>query len=180
MADGKLRPGGRSGKHPWRDDPSLSTRPPFQPQNTASVKHGAVSHRMLRPVAERLEQELIEQAPWCSRPAFQAARAAWSWAEAQCLAYRAWFDEHGLFDEDGEPLPGLVLADRAEARASKLRARLSLDPSALASLISKLSSVEHAGGTRAEEEQSALEREVADLDRQIAEAMERRELERGE
>jgi hypothetical protein len=166
-------------RHPWREDPSLSTRPPFEEGNTASVKHGAVSHRMLAPVAARLEEEIVELAPWCGRPAFRAAVQAWAFAEAVCLAYRAWFAERGLFDERDEQLVGGERWDRAEARAAKLRARLSLDPSALASLLTKLSSVESSGGSRAREEQAALQAEIGELEEQVVAALQRKELEGG-
>ncbi len=161
---------------PWRDDSSLSTREAFKEGNVMSVKHGAVSGRFLEPVAARLEAELLAVAPWAARPAFQWAVRAWSVAEATCELYRAWFAEVGVRDEEGQPLPGLVLWDRAEARASKLRARLSLDPAALASLINKLSAAS-AAGVHARAEIVALEREVSELDEQIAAALERKELE---
>jgi hypothetical protein len=90
--------------------------------------------------------------------------------------YAAWFAERGLWDEQGEPLPGLVRMDRAEARAAKLRARLALDPSALASLISKLAGAESSGSTQAVAEMQALRREISDLDEQIARELERKEL----
>jgi hypothetical protein len=141
------RPGGRSGEHPWRDDPYSNTeRPPFEPGNTAGLHHGANSEQTLRPIAERLEREIVTIAPWCARPAFAAAVRAWAWAEAQCELYRAWFAEHGLRDEENQPVTGLANWDRAEARASKLRARLSLDPNALAKLLSSLASVAASGG----------------------------------
>jgi hypothetical protein len=50
-------------RHPWKEDPSLSSRPPFEPGNTVSVRHGAVSDRLLAPTAERLEEELVVVAP---------------------------------------------------------------------------------------------------------------------
>ncbi len=136
-------------RHPWKEDPSLSSRPPFEPGNTASVRHGAVSDRMLAPVAAQLEREIVEIAPWCARPAFAMAVRAWSWAEAQCELYRTWFAEHGLRDEENQPVTGLANWDRAEARASKLRSRLSLDPNALAKLLSSLASVAASGGDSA-------------------------------
>jgi hypothetical protein len=166
--------------HPWRENSALSTRPPFEPGNEMSLQHGAHSERRLAPVVAQLEEEIRVLAPWTARPAFQAATRAWATAEAVCDAYRSWFFEHGLRDEDGEPLPGLVQWDRAEARAAKLRARLSLDPAALASLLHKLSEVEGRGGARASAEREAIQREIADLETQVVAALQRKEIESGE
>jgi hypothetical protein len=124
--------------HPWRENPSLSSRPPFEPGHELSLRHGAMSERKLQPIAEQLTEDLLEVAPWCDRPAFRPAVEAWAWSEAVCVKYRAWFAERGLSDEAGEPLPGLVRWDRAEARASALRKRLSIDPSSFASFLSRL------------------------------------------
>jgi hypothetical protein len=140
------RPGGRSGEHPWRDDPSSNLeRPPFEPGNTASLVHGANSGRMLAPIAKQLEEELAVTAPWTQRPAFRAAVQAWSVAEATCVLYRAWFAERGLWDGD-QPRDGLVRWDRAEARASAMRKRLSIDPASFASFLSKLAGAAASGG----------------------------------
>jgi hypothetical protein len=51
-----------------------------------------------------------------------------------------------------------------------------LDPSALASLIGKLAAASADGGPRAQAETEAIQREIASLDEQIAEALERKEL----
>jgi hypothetical protein len=125
-------------RHPWRDDPSLSSRPPFEAGNLAAFQHGAMSPKHLAPIAAELERGIVEVAPWCARPAFQPAVKAWAIAEATCELYREWFKERGLWDQVGEPLSGLVRWDRAEARASALRKRLSIDPSSFASFLSRL------------------------------------------
>jgi hypothetical protein len=151
--------------------------PPFEEGHELSLRHGAHSERKLAPIAGRLEVGILLSAPWLSRPSFRAATVAWAWSEAQCIVFREWFGELGLFDDDGAPRPGLQNWDRCEARASKLRARLSLDPSALASLIGKLASAEAAGGPRAQAEVEAIQREINSLDEEIADEMARRELE---
>jgi hypothetical protein len=175
---GKKRPGGHSGEHPWRDDPYSNTqRPPFEKGHTLALRHGAHYEKTLRPIAERLEAEMLELAPWCARPAFAAAVRAWAWAEAQCECYRSWFAEHGLRDEENQPVSGLQQWDRAEARASKLRSKLSIDPSSLAGLVNKLATASAAGGAHARAELTALQRELKALDEQIAETVERKALE---
>lgn len=109
------------------------------------MRSGAWSERKLAPIAKRLEEEILELAPWCARPAFATAVRAWAWAEAACELYRAWFGQVGLRDAEGQ-LTGLQNWDRCEARAAKLRSRLSLDPNALAKLLSSLALVAASGG----------------------------------
>jgi hypothetical protein len=100
----------------------------------------------LAPLAAKLEEEIVELAPWCARPAFGPAVRAWAFAEGACELYRAWFSERGLFGADGKPLAGWERWNRAEARASKLRAELGLTPQALARLLGSLATVAAASG----------------------------------
>jgi hypothetical protein len=130
----------------------------------------------LAPIAAELEQGILEEAPWCGRPAFRAAVTAWAWAEASCVLYRQHFAEKGLADESGEPLSGLVRWDRSESRAAMLRSKLALDPNALGSLLDKLASAGSAGGEYARAEIAALQREVKQLDAEISAANERKAL----
>jgi hypothetical protein len=164
------RPRGRAGEHPWRDNPELSDREPFREGNTAAQIHGAQSHRFLRPIADRLEAEIVREAPWVGRPAFAGARRSWAFAEAQCIAYEEWFAANGLFDAKGEPSAGLVRLDRAQGRASMLRAKLGLDPSSLAGLLLKLSGVAaHEGDADGLAEVQAEGRRIVELrERQLA------------
>jgi hypothetical protein len=120
--------------------------PPFEAGHELSMRHGANSQRRLGPVAARLEAEVVEVAPWCAQPAFGPAVRAWALAEAACELYQAWFSERGLFGEDGKPTPGLERWDRAEARASRLRAALGLTPQSLARLLGTLAGVTAASG----------------------------------
>jgi hypothetical protein len=176
VTEKRQRPGGHSGEHPWRQDPGLSSRPPFEEGNFAGLRSGANSERKLAPIAKRLEEEISVIAPWCARPAFAAAVRAWAWAEAACELYREWYAEVGLRDGEGQPVTGLQNWDRCESRAAKLRSQLSIDPSALAGLVNKLASASAAGGAHARAEITALQREVKALDAQIAETLDRKEL----
>src|SRR5437763_7036238 len=136
-------------EHPWRSNPysgDQRQRPAFELGHELSLQHGAMSERKLAPLAEQLTEELLEVCPWCERPAFRPAVEAWAWAEAVCVKYREWFKDRGLWDEAGEPLPGLVRWDRAEARASAMRKRLSIDPASFASFLSKLAATAAHGG----------------------------------
>jgi hypothetical protein len=147
MASPKKRARLESGepRHPWKENPELSSRPPFEEGNEASLVHGAHSPRRLEPLARQLEEELAVTAPWTQRPAFRASVQAWSVAEAACVLYRAHFEEHGLWEGDA-PAAGLVRWHRMEAHAAALRSKLALDPNALAGLLLKLSGVAAAGG----------------------------------
>ena len=131
---------------PWRDDPSLSTRPPFEEGNLAALRNGADSPRMVAPLAQALERALLVVAPWTARPEFAGARASLAWVEAQLVLVQAYLDEHGLIDADGQPRPPAVRLDRLEARASTLRSELGLTPLALAKLLAKLAVFASADG----------------------------------
>ncbi|HEV2810805.1 MAG TPA: hypothetical protein VGV93_10480 [Acidimicrobiales bacterium] len=110
----------------------------FEEGNTANLRHGARSERVLAPLAESLATELVELAPWTARPAFAASVAAWSRAEARCQLVGDYLDEHGLLDEAGQPRPATGFLLKLETTAANLRARLALDPSSLAGLLAKL------------------------------------------
>lgn len=124
--------------------------PPFEPGNDAAKTHGAQSSAVLTPIAEILQAELVAAAPWCAGPTFAMAVRRWAWAEAVCHQYRAHFDQHGLFDDDGEPLPGLERWDRAEARAAKAAERLGVDPTSWARLLESLAPHEGEAGEEIE------------------------------
>ncbi len=117
------------------------THPPFEEGNRVALRHGAVSPRTISPVAEALADEVVAVAPWLGRPAFAAAVKAWSWSEAQCVLLRQWLDEHGVVDDEGNPRPAAAFLAKVEGRAANLRARLGLDPTALANLLATLSSL---------------------------------------
>jgi hypothetical protein len=123
--------------HPWRDDPARRAlrHEPFADGNTVALRHGANSERTIEPVAAELAGRLLDLARepetpvgYLASPEYLPAVGAWASVEAECVLYRRWFDEHGLFDEEGKPRPGLSNWDRTESRAAKLRQRLGLDP----------------------------------------------------
>jgi hypothetical protein len=166
----------RGGPAPsWRSDPSLSSRPPFEPGNLAALRHGATTTRLVAPIAEQYREALPRVAPWTERPAFDGAVASLAWIEAQLALVRHYLDEVGPLDEDGKPRPATALADRLEARAGTLRGELGLTPQSLAKLLASLASV--AATARAEDAVEALKaegraivqaREVADPDPETA------------
>ena len=126
----------------------------------AALKHGARSPRILTPIAEQLAAGLAQVAPWTSAASFQGTVASWSWAEAQAVVLRAYLDEHGLVDEDGQPRPAAAMLERAEGRLAGLRAQLGLTPLALGKLLSTLSQVD---GDKGEQGLEALRRAGAEL-----------------
>jgi hypothetical protein len=134
--------------------------PPFQPGHTLSLKHGATSPRVLQPVADRLAAGLGEVAPWTSARAFAGAVASWAWAEAQAHVLRAWLDEHGLVDDDGQPRGAAGMLERVEVRLVGLRDRLGLTPLALGKLLATLSQVD---GEKGQEGLEALRAAGAEL-----------------
>jgi hypothetical protein len=123
--------------------------PPFGPDNpgvpapegnTRALTHGAYSARTWRPLADRIAAELPDIAPWCTRPTYGPAVAAWSRTEAQLQLVMTWLDEHGPLDKDGAPRPATALLAKLEAHARELRNDLGLSPLALAKLLSILDS----------------------------------------
>lgn len=114
--------------------------PPFEPGNTASLSHGVYSARTWKPLAERIQAELPDIAPWTSRSTYSPAVAAWARTEAQLQLILAWLDEHGPLDGDGVPRPATSLMQRLEAHARELRNDLGLSPVSLAKLLSLLDS----------------------------------------
>jgi hypothetical protein len=144
---------------PWRDDPSLSTRPPFVDGNLDALRHGADSPRMVAPLAQEFERALLLVAPWTARPAFDVARASLARVEAQLALLHSYLDAHGLLDDDGQPPPAANRLNRLEARASTLRGELGLTPLALTKLLGTLAGVAAAGGD--EDTLAALKREGA-------------------
>jgi len=108
---------------------------PYEPGNTAALKHGADSSRRWKPIADRLAAEVVTIAPWLGRPAFAAAVKSWARLEAQVTLITTWLDEHGLTDEDGEPRRAATYAAKLETQAQNARGRLGLDPASLISLL---------------------------------------------
>jgi hypothetical protein len=134
--------------------------PPFQPGNLAALRHGARSPRILAPIADQLAAGLAQVAPWTSAASFQGTLASWSWAEAQAVVLRAYLDEHGLVDNDGQPRPAAGMLERVEARLAGLRGQLGLTPLALGKLLATLSQVDGDKGSQGLE---ALRRAGAEL-----------------
>ncbi|HZX07196.1 hypothetical protein [Kribbella sp.] len=98
------------------------------PGNTAALKSGAQSARTIAPLAETFTAQLLEHAPWCDDPAFAGTVGSWSWTRAQIELLRAYLNEQGMLDENGEPRGGHVLLDRLEARLDSLGEHLALTP----------------------------------------------------
>jgi hypothetical protein len=119
--------------------------PPFAPGHELSLKHGAASPRMVRPIADQLAAELAEVAPWAAAPQFAAARAGWARVEAQLVLLHRYLDEHGLLDDAGEPRPAATWAAKLEGRAQSLRAELGLSPASMAKLLGDLSRTSASG-----------------------------------
>lgn len=128
--------------------------PPFEAGHMLSMRHGAGSDRKISPLADRLAESMVQEAPWLGRPAFASALAAWARAEASVLLIAEYLDEKGVLDGDGIPLAAANFAERLEARASKARARLGLDPVAFAGLLTTF-----AGAPGAEDVLESLGRE---------------------
>ena len=102
--------------------------PDFERDNTAALKHGARSPRVVEPRVADLVAATVEATPYLDRPEYRAAVVAWARAEVQAQLLQAWVDEHGLVDENGQVARAEGALHRAETRAANARARLGLDP----------------------------------------------------
>jgi hypothetical protein len=121
--------------------------------NTIAEKHGAFSDRIVAPLAEEIEADVLVRAPWCSRDGFAAGRRRYARAEAVTSLLWADVAEHGLFDDDGNPRPAFTALARWEATAANRGAALGLDPTSYAKLAATYATVP--GG---EDELEALNR----------------------
>jgi hypothetical protein len=115
---------------PWKTDPSLSTRPPFQEGNTAALRHGAYGD--VDSVAQQLATELLADRPDLER--FPEAVRAWARAETRCLVLEQWFLKRGLIGADGKATASERLLASTERLAMSLREKLGLDPRSEAEL----------------------------------------------
>lgn len=107
--------------------------PPFEPGNTVSVRHGANSARMVRPVAQRIEAELLA-APgleYLGHRLFAARLAKYAWACARVELVKAWCDrmdwEAAAAGREGHE-PPLELLRRLSEHAARLGAACGLTP----------------------------------------------------
>jgi hypothetical protein len=125
----------------------------FAPGNLAAIKSGAFSDRIVGPLAEEIEADVLVRAPWCFRDGFAADRRRYARAEA--VTSLLWSDiaEHGLFDDDGNPRPAFTALARWEATAANRGAALGLDPTSYAKLAATYATV-----PGAEDELEALNR----------------------
>lgn len=124
-----------------------------------ALKHGGTSDRVLSPIAARWRTWLAEVAPWTSMPMFARDVEAWSWHEAECQVYRAWFDERGIIDEDGGPA-GYERWKRADAAAKEARAALGIRPTAWAKFVASLGSADSEVAARSLEHLKNIGREL--------------------
>lgn len=112
-------------------------RPPFEPGNELSTRHGAYSPRKVEPLAETFVDVVLadEGAAHVHARLYRPALWAWARAEAQVqllteyLAKAGEVSEDGVGDLDQEAVrAAYLLLHRAEARAMSGRSRLGLDP----------------------------------------------------
>jgi hypothetical protein len=114
------------------DRPSWS-RPPFEIDNVVALRHGADSSRSWKPIADRLEAEMVTARPWLLR--HLGTVRALARVDAQIELIGDWLDANGLLDRDGNPRPASARLDRLEARAQSLRNDLGEPPAALIRLL---------------------------------------------
>lgn len=110
-----------------------STRPPFEPGNTLSLRHGLYSPRTraaaTREVLAEVEGELDGiQGLLGLQPVDRFALEAWAQAEGMVRQLEAHVEEHGMFTADGRRTDAVDLLRQWTGRAEKARAALGFDP----------------------------------------------------
>jgi hypothetical protein len=134
---------------------------PASGNERVELTHGATSSRVVMPVAEDLERQLLEVRPDLAGVEFAAALRAWSIAEAKCQLLRVYADDHGVLDpESGKPLAYTGYAETCERTAVKAREKLGLDPMSSAKLAHERA--EAAGSSITLEQIAARGREALD------------------
>lgn len=109
------------------------TWPPFEANNTAAVKHGAHSKRLITPIAAATANTLMETYPRLR--GFREAVLEYARVDAQVERMQAWVDEHGEIDtETGEPTGTQRELLRTRKHLMNLADRLGLTPLANARL----------------------------------------------
>lgn len=118
-------------------------RPPFRAGNTAALRHGVFSPRVVDPKARELVEQVLEDPETAYLTAAKWRPALWAWAraEAQVQLLEAYIAEAGEETADGvgdldldRVKSAYLLLHRAETRATTQRTRLGLDPLSAARL----------------------------------------------
>ena len=116
-------------------------RPPFEPQNTLSTKHGLWS-RSDRFVSVRMAELVNEARDACDYlhdPAYESALVDWARTEAKIEMGERWLmDNGGDLGPNGGVKPAANYLLRLQAHANKARERLGLDPVARAKITKDL------------------------------------------
>lgn len=118
----------------WTAKPA-SGRPaePYEPGNTAAVKHGAHSPGIVDTLAAEYAQAAVDAAPYLALARFAFALTAWARAEARCELLSRYLDSHGIQNNRGTPrqsvLRVLATSERAAAHG---RDALGLSPESAA------------------------------------------------
>ncbi|MFP5450376.1 MAG: hypothetical protein ACLGG9_01360 [Thermoleophilia bacterium] len=106
--------------------------PPFEPGNTAAVKHGAFS-RYVGQEAEALADDLMQAAAHLvDLDTLAVSDLALATVKVRRLAI--WLEANGDLDDDGKPRAALAELRRWMKTAEGARARLGLDPTSRAAL----------------------------------------------
>mgnify|MGYP001544798445 CR=1 FL=1 len=100
----------------------------FEPGNVASLRHGALSARVVGDDVAALLAELRESGALWLEGVDAVARGAWAYAVVTCGRLRAWIDEQGDFDAKGEPRHAHKLLLSWERRLDRAQSALGFDP----------------------------------------------------
>lgn len=123
---------------------------PFEVGNRVAERHGAYSERRIGPLAEQIETDLIEAAPWLARPCFAWARRRAAREEARATLAWAAISEKGALDDEDQPTPASNAYDRWSASAARRFAACGLDLPTLSNAIRTVAAVHSMTGDQSE------------------------------
>lgn len=113
----------------------------FEPGDEVRLTHGGYTEKRVGPLAEEIEAEVAEAAPWCGRDAFAPARRRYARAEAVAEMIWRHVAEVGVIDENGEVRAVVGQLARWEGAAAHRAAALGLDLVAFTRVIGQLAAV---------------------------------------
>ncbi|MFW0796564.1 P27 family phage terminase small subunit [Gordonia sp. CPCC 205515] len=107
---------------------------PFKANNTAAVKHGAYSERVVVPMAAEIANDLMAKHERLRNPLFRESLQTYSRVAAQVETLERHVAEHGLLNDDGNPTGAAGFLLKVTKQLSNLANELGLTPLANARL----------------------------------------------
>lgn len=105
---------------------------PFEANNTAALKHGAHSERMITPLAAKIANDLRYKNEYLRNPKFEESVLEYARVAAQVDLLQAYVDKVGMYDRRGRIRNAEDFLLKKRKHLSNLASRLALNPLASA------------------------------------------------